>query len=124
MLIAGASAAQHPPIYLLDANGDTIDPINDENAGAPFSVKQTCGMCHDYDVITEGYHFQMGWDTVADDFEAEAGRPWSLSNGFLGRWYPYAYRQLAKKVNSHPDEIDLTVYDFVGFSSPGRGEPP
>jgi formate dehydrogenase gamma subunit len=66
----------------------------------------------------------MGWDRVADDFGAAEGRPWSLSNGFLGRWYPYAFRQLAKKVNSHADEIDLTVYDFVGFSSPGRGEPP
>jgi formate dehydrogenase gamma subunit len=124
LLLAGSAGAQHPPIYLLDANGDTIDPVNDENASAPFSIKQTCGMCHDYDVITQGYHFQMGWDVVADDFDAEAGRPWSLSNGFLGRWYPYAFRQLAKKQNEHADEIDLTMYDFVGFSSPGRGEPP
>jgi formate dehydrogenase gamma subunit len=116
--------AQHPAINLVDHNGDLIDPVNGENATAPFSTKQTCGLCHDYDVITEGYHFQMGWDTVADDYGAAAGRPWSLSNGFLGRWYPYAFRQLAKKVNSHPDEIDLTVYEFVGFSSPGRGEPP
>ncbi len=123
-LAAATASAQHPAIYLLDHNGDMIDPINGENANAPFSTKQTCGMCHDYDVITEGYHFQMGWDTVSDDFGVEEGRPWSLSNGFLGRWYPYAYRQLAKKDNAHADEIDLTVYDFVGFSSPGRGEPP
>jgi formate dehydrogenase gamma subunit len=121
---AAPALAQHPAINLLDRNGDLIDPVNGENADAPFSIKQTCGMCHDYDVITEGYHFQMGWDTVADDYGAEAGRPWSLSNGFLGRWYPFAFRQLAKKANEHPDEIDLTVYDFVGFSSPGRGEPP
>jgi formate dehydrogenase gamma subunit len=118
------AAAQHPAINLVDANGDIIDPINGENAETPFSTKQTCGLCHDYDVITEGYHFQMGWDVVADDFGVESGRPWSLSNGFLGRWYPYAFRQLAKKINQHEDEIDLTVYDFVGFSSPGRGEPP
>jgi formate dehydrogenase gamma subunit len=124
VLAAAPAGAQHPAIYLVDGNGDIIDPINDVNANAPFSTKQTCGMCHDYDVITEGYHFQMGWNTVSDDFGVESGRPWSLSNGFLGRWYPYAFRQLAKKVNTHPDEIDLTVYDFVGFSSPGRGEPP
>ena len=124
MMTAVPVMAQHPAINLLDHNGDVIDPVNGENANAPFSTKQTCGMCHDYDVITEGYHFQMGWNTVADDYGVEAGRPWSLSNGFLGRWYPYAFRQLAKKSNTHPDEIDLTVYDFVGFSSPGRGEPP
>lgn len=123
-LAAATASAQHPAIFLMDHNGDLIDPVNGENANAPFSIKQTCGMCHDYDVITQGYHFQMGWDTVSDDFGVEEGRPWSLSNGFLGRWYPYSYRQLAKKNNSHADEIDLTVYDFVGFSSPGRGEPP
>lgn len=116
--------AQHPPIFLLDAQGDFIDPINGENQEAPFSMKQTCGMCHDYDVITQGYHFQMGWDVVSDDYGVESGRPWDLSNGFMGRWYPYAFRQLAKKKNTSPDEIDLTVYDFVGFSSPGHGQPP
>ena len=59
---AALASAQHPAIYLLDVEGDIIDPINGENADAPFSTKMTCGMCHDYDVITEGYHFQMGWE--------------------------------------------------------------
>ena len=124
MVIASVASAQHPPIYLMDSNGNFIDPINGENESAPFSMKQTCGMCHDYDVITQGYHFQMGWDVISDDYGAESGRPWDLSNGFMGRWYPYAFRQLAKKQNTSPDEIDLTVYDFVGFSSPGGGQPP
>ena len=123
-LAAAPALAQHPAIYLLDAEGNFIDPVNGENAEAPFSIKQTCGMCHDYDVITQGYHFQMGWQEISDDYGAEEGRPWSLSPGFMGRWYPYAFRQFAKKSNSSPDEIDLTTYDFVGFSSPGRGEPP
>jgi formate dehydrogenase gamma subunit len=124
LLGAPNAAAQHPPVYLLDANGDFIDPINGENAEAPFSMKQTCGMCHDYDVITKGYHFQMGWDVISDDYGVESGRPWDLSNGFMGRWYPYAFRQLAKKENSSADEIDLTVYDFVGFSATGYDQPP
>ena len=38
-----------------------------------------------YDVITQGFHFQMGWDVISDDYAAEEGRPWSLSNGFMGR---------------------------------------
>lgn len=124
VLLARPAASQHPAINLLDAAGDVIDPIHGENATAPFSTRQTCGMCHDYDTITKGYHFQMGWDTVSDNFGKASGRPWSLSNGFMGRWYPYAFRQLAKKVNRSADEIDLTVYDFVGFSAPARGEPP
>ncbi len=122
--VAGVASAQHPAINLMDVEGNVIDPINDENAEAPFSTMMTCGMCHDYDEITQGYHFQMGWDVVADDYGVAEDRPWSLSNGLLGRWYPYAFRQLAKKHNESADEIDLTVYDFVGFSSPGRGQPP
>ena len=120
----GPAEAQHPNITLLDANGDIIDPISGENASAAFSTEQTCGLCHDYDTITKGYHFQMGWDVISDSYGVEQGQPWSLSNGFLGRWYPYAFRQLARKKNSTADHIDLTVYDFVGFSSPGGGEPP
>lgn len=123
LMVVPNASAQHPPIYLMDANGDFIDPISGENAEAPFSIKQTCGMCHDYDVITEGYHFQMGWQEISDDFGAGSGRPWDLSNGFMGRWYPYAFRQLAKKVNASEDEIDLTVYDFVGFSATGDQPP-
>ncbi|MCP5114683.1 MAG: hypothetical protein GY953_27965, partial [bacterium] len=80
--------------------------------------------CHDYEEITAGYHFQMGWDKVSDDFDGGNGKPWSLSDGFMGKWYPYAFRQLAKKNNSHADEIDLTVYDFVGFSRTSANQPP
>ncbi len=116
--------AQHPAINLYDKDFNEINPITGENADAPFSVEQTCGFCHDYETITGGFHFQLGWDHIADDFEAESGKPWSLSNGLMGRWYPYAFRQLAKKINQSPDEIDMTVYDFVGFSSLGDGLPP
>ena len=111
--------AQHPKVTLLDGDGNIIKPISGENAGTAFSTEQTCGLCHDYDAITNGYHFQMGWDVISDDYGIASGQPWSLSNGFLGRWYPYAYRQLAKKHNTTADHIDLTVYDFVGFSSSG-----
>lgn len=119
-----SAGAQHPAINLLDASGEVIDPIHGINDQAPFSTRQTCGQCHDYDTITQGYHFQMGWNTISDDFGRAEGRPWSLSNGFMGRWYPYAFRQLAKKVNRSADEIDMTTYEFVGFSAAARGEPP
>lgn len=123
-LLAGSAAfAKHPPIFLYDKNGDEINPIDGE-ATQPFSTEFTCGLCHDYEAITSAYHFQMGWDNISDDYDVENGRPWSLSDGLMGRWYPYAFRQLAKKHNDSPDEIDLTVYDFVGFSSPGSGQPP
>jgi len=109
--------AQHPSIFLLDKDDEEINPILGENDNKPFSTVTTCGVCHDYDEITAGYHFQMGWDVVADDFGGAEGWPWQISDGMMGKWCLMYLRQLAKKENNSPDEIDLTVYDFVGFSS-------
>ena len=105
---------------LMDKYGDEINPVTGYNATVPFSSEQTCGLCHDYETITQGFHFQMGWDVVDDDFGVAEGKPWQISNGMMGKWCPMYLRQLAKKENSTPEEIDLTVYDFVGFSS-GNG---
>ena len=71
------------PIYLRDADGQVINPMTGENADQPFSTRQTCGACHDYERITSGYHFQQGWDRVRDDYSKE--KPWALSDGMLGK---------------------------------------
>ena len=75
-----------PNFFLRDENGKIINPISGENAKAPFSSKETCGACHDYKKITEGYHFQQGWDRIRDDFGVENGKPWVLSDGMMGKW--------------------------------------
>ena len=49
-----------PPFNLYDEDGNIIDPVNEINADKPYSPKQTCGKCHDYDKITQGFHFQQG----------------------------------------------------------------
>ncbi|MFH1688337.1 MAG: formate dehydrogenase subunit gamma [bacterium] len=114
ILAVGSVRAEHPSIFLMDKDGEEINPILGENADQPFSTAATCGMCHDYEEITSGYHFQMGWDVVSDDFGVDEGKPWQISDGMMGKWCPMYLRQPAKKSNSSADEIDLTVYDFVG----------
>jgi formate dehydrogenase gamma subunit len=110
---------QHPAVPLYDKDFNVINPIQGENATAPFSTENTCGTCHDYATITSGYHFQMGWDKISDDFGKGSRRPWELTHGKMGGWYPFTPRQFAKKKNRFPEEIDLTAYDFVGFSRIG-----
>ncbi len=122
LLLPVSSWGEHPNIFLLDKNGDEINPITRENDKAPFSTEQTCGMCHDYEEITSGYHFQMGWDVVSDTFGVKDGIPWQISDGMMGKWCPLYLRQLAKKKNDNADEIDLTVYDFVGFTKSAGSE--
>jgi hypothetical protein len=115
-LSAAAALASHPDIMLYDKDFEEINPIAEKDIDRPFSTKVTCGLCHDYDQITSGYHFQHGWDVVSDTFGLAIKKPWILSNGMMGGWSPPSFRQLAKKENSHPDEIDMTSYEFVGFS--------
>jgi hypothetical protein len=55
----------------------------------PYSPKRTCGACHNYDLITNGYHFQQGRTDgtgkiiVSDTFDSK--RPWNLSPGMYGK---------------------------------------
>ncbi|HOP46265.1 MAG TPA: hypothetical protein PK874_01270 [Desulfobacteraceae bacterium] len=72
-----------PPFYLKNDSGEIINPIKGQNADQPYSTRQTCGACHDYDKITKGYHFQQGWDRIRDDFNKE--KPWVLSDGMMGK---------------------------------------
>ncbi len=116
-IIGGSLRASHPNISLYDRNYNQINPVSNENDSIPFSTEVTCGLCHDYETITSGYHFQHGWDVISDTFGVREGKPWILSNGMMGGWSPPSFRQFAKKKNSSADEIDLTSFDFVGFSA-------
>jgi hypothetical protein len=96
----------------------------------PYSPKKTCGGCHNYDQITNGYHFQqgrtdgMGKIVISDTFDPKY--PWSLSSGMYGKYLVVSVdsSQLAKKVNKHPSEIDKSSFYFVqncGACHPGGG---
>lgn len=118
-----------PPFPLRDEAGNVINPSADPKASAPYSPKQTCGAkgCHDYDKITQGFHFQQGkGETVPREFAARYR--WSSSPGnYGGNWCSPAplYRQLAAKKNSSARTIDMTSFDFVtatcGNCHPGGG---
>ena len=114
-LPAGASGVC-PPFHLRDEQGNVIDPIHDINAAAPYSPKQTCGACHDYAKITEGFHFTQG---KGESMPAEYANRynWVSSPGnYGGNWCSPAplYRQLAPKSNTNARSIDMTSFEFVG----------
>ena len=96
----------------------------------PYSPKKTCGACHNYDQITNGYHFQQGRTdgagkiVMSDTFDPRY--PWSLSSGMYGRYLVASMdlSQLAKKINQQPSEIDKSSFYFVqncGACHPGGG---
>ena len=75
-----------PPFNLLDEYGNVIDPGKGLNADRPYSPKKTCGRCHNYNKITQGYHFQQG---KGEPMTAAFTKlyPWCTSPGqYGGRW--------------------------------------
>ena len=104
-----------PPFYLYDEDGNVIDPVKGINAEKPYSPKQTCGKCHDYDKITQGFHFQQGKDEMASGVFAERYQ-WVSSPGLYGgNWCSPAplYNYLSDKNNSSAKEMDMTSFTFI-----------
>ena len=75
-----------PPFHLMDGAGNVINPVTGENADKPYSPRQTCGGCHDYEKIVEGFHFQQGRGETPAPWLAER-YAWVTSPGdYGGRW--------------------------------------
>jgi len=118
-----------PPFPLRDEAGNVINPVANPKVDVPYSPRQTCGAkgCHDYDKITQGFHFQQGkGEAVPKEFAARY--QWASSPGnYGGNWCSPAplYRQLAPKKNASARTIDMTSFDFVtatcGNCHPGGG---
>lgn len=105
------------------------NPLNIDSK-VPYSPKKTCGTCHDYTLITNGYHFQQGRTDgqgkiiISDSFDPL--KPFNLSSGMYGKYSPALINpiQLARKANQHPSEIDKSSFLFVkncGVCHPGGG---
>ncbi|RJP33733.1 MAG: hypothetical protein C4527_03945 [Candidatus Omnitrophota bacterium] len=116
-----------PPFHLLDEEGNMIDPIKGINADKPYSPKQTCGKCHDYEKITRGFHFQQGADEKPTPEQSERVQ-WALTPGnYGGTWCSPAplYRYLSPKQNESAVLMDMTSQTFItagcGNCHPGGG---
>ena len=76
----------HPEIMLMDYDGNEISL----ESNVAYSPRNTCGECHDYDAITNAYHFQQGRTDaegniiVGDDLDSR--NPWLVSRGMYGKW--------------------------------------
>jgi len=76
----------HPEIDLIDYDGNEISL----ESNIAYSPKNTCGECHDYDAITNAYHFQLGRTDakgniiIRDDMDSK--NPWLMSHGMYGKW--------------------------------------
>jgi len=127
---AGATALSGsvcPPFHLLDEEGNVIDPVKGTNAARPYSPKRTCGKCHDYATITQGYHFMQGKGEKPTADQAARCQWASTPGNYGGSWCSPAplYRYLSPKHNPSPATMDMTSFTFItagcGGCHPGGG---
>jgi cytochrome b subunit of formate dehydrogenase len=113
-----------PPFALRDEFGKIIDPNFEPDVQRPVSARETCAPCHDVNTITQGYHFQMGFDEMSA--EAKDGDLDKLhkSPGLFGKWQLLYQRELAPMHFTDPAQIDMTPFEWVvncGICHPGGG---
>ena len=129
LLFPRAISSQAPTHEKIVLRGIDGSPLTLESK-IPYSPKMTCGACHDYNFITNGYHFQQGRTDgtgkiiTSDTYDPKY--PWNLSSGLYGK-HSFAHldsSQLSRKVNQHFSEMDKSSFFFVqnfGSFHPGGG---
>ncbi len=89
-LPAAPPRISHPLLVLKDAAGKNV-----LESGEPISTRQTCGGCHDYDFITDSFHFQQGKNEMNPKLLASHGiAPFNSSPGMFGKFSIIPNRQL------------------------------
>jgi hypothetical protein len=109
------------PVHLIPLITEEGDEISlDDDPLLPFSMQQTCGgVCHSYDLISTGWHFN------AADANVEPGRlgqPWILADARTGTQIPLSYRSWPGTFK--PEQIGLTNRQFLRIFArhmPGGG---
>jgi hypothetical protein len=118
--------AKHPGILLRGFDGSLLTL----ESKLPYSPRKTCGACHDYARITNGYHFQQGrTDGTGKIIISDTSNPkfpWNLSPGMFGKHGLVSpdSSQLARKRSEIPTDIDKSAFYFVqycGACHPGGG---
>lgn len=105
------------PVHRLALNdefGDTIMP-GTPNA-LPVSTKQTCGQCHDYETIAQGWHFNM---STAKEIGRQ-GQPWFLIDRVSGSQVPMSLRNWPGLYK--PSQLGMSNWEWVysfGRNLPG-----
>ena len=98
-----------------------IDPnVNpEEEVLLPFSMRQTCGVCHNYEIVKRGWHFNSVDPNVAP---GRLGQPWLYVDAKTGTQIPLSYRSWPGTFK--PSQFGLSDREFTeifGRQTPGGG---
>ena len=108
------------PLYPENEDGERGEQVTPEaELVLPFSTKWTCGECHSYDLIKQGWHFNAVDSNVPP---GRYGEPWVYFDAKLGIQVPLSYR--AWPGTHQPAAFGMTEFRFTqifGRHMPGGG---
>ena len=107
------------PTHLIPLRDDINQLITpDDRDAMPFSVRTTCGPCHDYKTIQAGWH----WNAMRSEKNGRPGEPWIWLDAKTGTILPVSYRKWPGSWD--PRTVGLDAWDFTmlfGRHMPGGG---
>lgn len=100
----------HPPLILKDEAGRNV-----LETGKPISSRQTCGGdCHDYEFITDSFHFQQGKSEMNRDLLANHGiAGFNSSPGMFGKFSLIPNRQLTHAGITDVSDADMSQPEWL-----------
>jgi hypothetical protein len=100
----------HPRIVLKDEAGQSV-----LTSGKPISTRQTCGGdCHDYEFITNSFHFQQGKSEMDRALLTSHGAPaFNTSPGMFGKFSIIPNRQLTAIDIKDPSDADMSQPEWL-----------
>jgi hypothetical protein len=101
----GSRATPVHRIPVFDEDGQQIIP--GVEYALPFSARNTCGKCHDYETVLKGWHFNASRDETDS---GRPGEPWVWLDEKTGTQIPLSYR--GWEGTWHPSETGLTPWKF------------
>ena len=110
-------------ISVYDGEADRVD-FKDQFDARPYSPSVTCGKCHNMDVISQGWHFNLKGGSE----DGRRGEPWIWVDPSTRSQIPLTYRNWPGAF--HPDQLGLSEWDMVmtfgrhmAGGGPGTGDP-
>ncbi len=104
-------------IKLIDQDSSVI--WVDESPLMPFSTQKTCGACHNYQIISTGWHFNAGDSSAVS---GRPGQPWIYTDPYSATQIPLSLRDWPGTFK--PEQIGMNNFSFIatfGRHMPGGG---
>lgn len=100
----------HPSVVLKDEAGNSV-----LKSGKPISTRHSCGGdCHDYDFITNSFHFQQGKTEIDRELLASHEiAPFNVSPGMFGKFSIIPNRQLTHPGITDPSDADMSQPEWL-----------